>query len=93
MCPASVIRAGRASDGGTLEAPTAESACAKPHAPVAPRSIRVQGQLFDRPTRRQIADEEPEFFLENVTCAIYPRGEDPGRQVTALQRAFAKLAP
>lgn len=54
--------------------------------------IRVQGKIFTRPTTRQAQGEEPEFYLQNVRCALYVRGDEPERQIAAFESAFATLA-
>ena len=54
--------------------------------------IRVQGTIFTRPTRRQVQGEEPEFYLQNVRCAVYVRGGRPEHQIASFESAFATLA-
>jgi hypothetical protein len=44
---------------------------------VARRPIRRQGRLFPEPTILHTPGEEPNFFFENVRCAVYVRGDDP----------------
>jgi hypothetical protein len=36
--------------------------------------------------------EKPNFYLQNVECALYPRGDDPESQIAGFRAAFEELA-
>jgi hypothetical protein len=54
--------------------------------------IRVQGRLFPKATVIRESGEEPNYYLQNVKCAVYARGDHPERQFADFRAAFEQLA-